>query len=182
MPPSAPNAALDARFAGDLRAATGDEALIRLQSSRYPVIIRPENLPQTDEFRFSLLEMANGAVTAEHALREGRSIEISDPFVTVLQLQKNVVAATPSAFTLEQNYPNPFNPVTEIRYALPEKSDVKLSVYNMLGQKIRTLIDREQAAGFYSIRWDATNDQKQKVASGIFCIEFPPENIRLLRN
>jgi len=69
----------------------------------------------------------------------------------------------PSSFTLEQNYPNPFNPVTIINYRLPMSSEVQLSIYNLLGQKVATLVDRKQKAGTYQVEWDAS-----AFASGIY--------------
>lgn len=62
-----------------------------------------------------------------------------------------------SAYLLEQNYPNPFNPSTEIRYQLPAQGKVTLTVYNVMGQEVATLIDREQSPGIYHVRWDAAN-------------------------
>ena len=62
----------------------------------------------------------------------------------------------PDRFTLLQNYPNPFNPVTTIRYHLPLSGDVNLSIYNILGQKVATLISENQVAGSYNMQWDAT--------------------------
>ncbi|UCF63580.1 MAG: T9SS type A sorting domain-containing protein [bacterium] len=59
----------------------------------------------------------------------------------------------PNKFELFQNYPNPFNPVTTIRYALPQKSDVLLEVYNILGQRIVTLVDKSMPAGFHDIQF-----------------------------
>jgi len=61
-----------------------------------------------------------------------------------------------SDFTLFQNYPNPFNPETVISYQIPVSSDVQLSVYNLLGQKIVTLVNKKQQAGNYSVKWDAS--------------------------
>ena len=78
------------------------------------------------------------------------------------------LAELPKQFTLEQNFPNPFNPTTEISYHLPIVSRVELNIYNMLGQKITTLIHSTQPAGIYKLQWDGRNSAKQKVASGIY--------------
>lgn len=74
----------------------------------------------------------------------------------------------PTVFKLSQSYPNPFNPTTTIRYQLPEKSLVNLKIYNILGQLIRTLVDDEKAAGYYTIQWDGRDDSGKTVGSGIY--------------
>ncbi|MFQ6115783.1 MAG: right-handed parallel beta-helix repeat-containing protein, partial [bacterium] len=74
----------------------------------------------------------------------------------------------PRTYRLSQNYPNPFNPETHIEYDLPKKSEVKLTVYNMLGQKIVTLVNKEQGAGSYSVVWHGKNDNGVMVSSGIY--------------
>ena len=63
----------------------------------------------------------------------------------------------PTSFSLSQNYPNPFNPATRIQYALPENAQVKLTVYDMLGQRVAVLVDKKQTAGFYEIGFQATS-------------------------
>ncbi|MBD3258736.1 T9SS type A sorting domain-containing protein, partial [candidate division GN15 bacterium] len=74
----------------------------------------------------------------------------------------------PAGFELAQNYPNPFNPTTRIDFSLPARADVTLVVYNILGQQVRTLVDKDLAAGDYSIEWDGTGDRGEAVATGIY--------------
>ncbi len=74
----------------------------------------------------------------------------------------------PEEFTLEQNYPNPFNPETVIRYQLPQDSQVKLSIYNVLGREIRTLVNANKEAGYHDATWDGRDNTGQQVASGVY--------------
>lgn len=75
-------------------------------------------------------------------------------------------------FVLQQNYPNPFNAATEIRYQLPEDCQVRLAIYTVLGQHIRTLVDQRQAAGDYAVNWDGKDGQGQALASGIYVYQI----------
>jgi len=86
------------------------------------------------------------------------------------------VREIPSEFAVSQNYPNPFNPTTTIKFAIANDARVNLVVYDMLGQKVRTLIDGEQEAGYYSVRWDGTNDFGSKVSSGIYIYRLQAGN------
>jgi hypothetical protein len=86
-------------------------------------------------------------------------------------LTKEVIAQTdilPSTYTLAPNYPNPFNPTTTIEFTLPQPGHVDLSVYNLLGQKVRTLVNEELVAGTHQVVWDARNDANQEVAGGVY--------------
>jgi hypothetical protein len=74
----------------------------------------------------------------------------------------------PEVFALHNNYPNPFNPITNIRYDIPEVSDVRIDIYNLAGQRVRTLVSREHQPGRYRIKWNATNDFGSPVASGMY--------------
>ena len=74
----------------------------------------------------------------------------------------------PEAFALANNYPNPFNPATTIKYALPQAADVELTVYNVVGQVVRTLVAEHQSAGRYVVEWDATNGSGHSLSSGMY--------------
>lgn len=74
----------------------------------------------------------------------------------------------PETYVLEQNYPNPFNPTTEIRYQLPENGYVTLAIFNVMGQKVRTLIDGQEEAGHHSAVWNSRDELGNEVASGVY--------------
>jgi len=76
------------------------------------------------------------------------------------------------SFLLKQNYPNPFNPTTTITYEIPKASEVNLTIYNTLGQKIRTLINRKQNAGKHEVIWDGKDEIGNEVASGIYLYQL----------
>ena len=111
----------------------------------------------------------------------GISINSNDPdqgtviiplSLTVNGMSSENEALLPQEFALHQNYPNPFNPVTRIRYDLPENSMVNITVYDMLGREVNTLVNQVQDAGFKSIIWDATNDYGKSVSAGIYLYQI----------
>jgi hypothetical protein len=76
--------------------------------------------------------------------------------------------STPTDYALRQNYPNPFNPATQIRYDVPKPSRVRIDVFNVLGQKIRTLVDEQKPAGSHTVLWDGRMDNGDLAASGVY--------------
>ncbi|MFQ6115623.1 MAG: PQQ-dependent sugar dehydrogenase [bacterium] len=82
------------------------------------------------------------------------------------------VGFVPDDFELAQNYPNPFNPRTLIRYKIAAASDVQLTVYNTLGQRIRTLVDERKEPGDYQVHWDGRGDSGIQVASGVYLCQM----------
>jgi len=76
--------------------------------------------------------------------------------------------ALPASFTLLQNYPNPFNPVTTIEYNVPSRTQVTIEIFNMLGQRVRTLLNETKAAGWYRTEWNGTNESGQRVSTGVY--------------
>ena len=71
-------------------------------------------------------------------------------------------------FNLLQNFPNPFNPLTKIAYQIPEVSNVKIKVYDLLGREIKTLVDEYETIGKYSVYWDGKDNQNIDVSSGVY--------------
>ena len=74
----------------------------------------------------------------------------------------------PSEFRLYQNYPNPFNPETTIRYQLPQVTNVRIDIHNMLGQLVRKLVSESKEAGFHEIIWDAMDNEGKSMSSGVY--------------
>ena len=74
----------------------------------------------------------------------------------------------PTAFNLYNNYPNPFNPTTQIRYNLPEDAMVSITIYDIMGRSIRSLVNSKQTAGYRSIRWDGKNNLGESVSAGMY--------------
>ncbi|MBC8416006.1 MAG: T9SS type A sorting domain-containing protein, partial [Candidatus Cloacimonetes bacterium] len=74
----------------------------------------------------------------------------------------------PACITLHRNYPNPFNPETTISFSIPEDSKVELSIYNIRGQKVKTLIDDQLKKGFHEILWNSEDNNGKLVATGVY--------------
>lgn len=129
--------------------------------------------------------MAASFLVAQRRMREDEELDaptrlvarsmcfFGDPLAPLNELA--VVVATdrselPPIFELQQNVPNPFNPVTTIRYSIPEAGQVRLTVHDVAGRLVRTLVDEDQAprAGGYTVTWNGTNDAGRPVASGVY--------------
>jgi hypothetical protein len=91
-----------------------------------------------------------------------------------LSLNNNIVM--PDQYILHQNYPNPFNPVTTLRYDLPETGLVTITIYDILGRQVKTLIDKTQDAGYRSVIWDATNNYGKPVSAGIYLYQIQADD------
>ena len=82
----------------------------------------------------------------------------------------------PTEFALHDNYPNPFNPTTTLRFDLPEVSDITVTIFNMLGQKVRTFNMNNTPAGYHSIKWNATNNFGDPVGAGVYLYQLRAGN------
>ena len=86
------------------------------------------------------------------------------------------VEVIPDRYELYQNYPNPFNPVTNIKFSLPEAAKVKVDVFNIIGEKVRTLIEQNMKAGFHNITFNAEN-----LSSGTYIYRLQTENFTQIK-
>ncbi|RMD58562.1 T9SS C-terminal target domain-containing protein, partial [Candidatus Parcubacteria bacterium] len=111
-------------------------------------------------------ESHNYTLTAfDFAGNESEGAEVS---LVVTSVAGEPPSAIPKAFALHQNYPNPFNPETVIGFDVPEKSLVRIEIYNILGQKVRTLADRSYAPGTYKVRWDGMDASGRRLPTGVY--------------
>ena len=163
LPPVPPAGAFDARLEDDYRLTENEEAEIKIQAREYPIRIKITNLKNGVEYR--LVEIVNGEEAGSHRVIDGEEIIINNESVNKLKIEKE--GEIPEAYSLEQNYPNPFNPSTTIKFDLPEASEVTLTIYNTLGQKVDEIVNTTLEAGRYSYQWKATD-----IASGIYIYEL----------
>ncbi len=95
--------------------------------------------------------------------------------------QAEDLAPVPKDFALHQNYPNPFNPTTRLQFDLPEAGVVRIAIYDLAGNLVRTVVAGEYAAGQHHITWDATDEQGMKVGSGIYFCRFESNHFVAVR-
>ena len=102
--------------------------------------------------------------------------DYSDTVSVILEFMELDKSKLPNDYALHQNYPNPFNPSTNLSYDLPRDSGVKLTIFNMKGSAVKTLVSEQQSAGKKILQWDATNDLGQKVSAGLYIYTIKAES------
>ena len=133
----------------------------------YRVIVTPTTLGQD-----LTVQVEAGAVTGEGTTKTNLASNI---FRRKTGSSGKVVAAVrgvPTISRLEPNYPNPFNSTTQITYRLAAAGPVRLAIFNVLGQSVRTLVDQVQAAGFYQVHWDGRDQRGGVVSTGVYLMRL----------
>ena len=166
MPPLPPSGMFDARFSTGYQMANGKDAKVDMQGMKDGGSFSFSS--KNDQTRLQLvISDPTGQNNADKILSPGQVYTLPSQSkisvrVHVTSVQE-IKASLPKQFELKQNYPNPFNPTTTIRYGLPEKANVQLTVYNILGQKVESLVSGSQKAGWHQVRFDA-----HQLASGLY--------------
>jgi hypothetical protein len=111
-------------------------------------------------------------------LIEDRSNGVHNPAYAIALLQASIAAITtsverldsniPGSYVLGQNYPNPFNPTTTISFSIPQRSNVRLDIYDILGKQVATLVNESREAGNWNVEWNGLNRNGQHIASGVY--------------
>jgi len=101
--------------------------------------------------------------------------------VIILTGPTGIVPAVPTAYALEQNAPNPFNPATTIRFSLPEAAHVRLVIYSVTGQEVRTLVNADMPVGFHAVTWDGTDSYGRQMSSGVYLYRITSEQGTILK-
>jgi uncharacterized repeat protein (TIGR02543 family) len=154
MPPMPPADAFDVRFASNTSVELGS-------LMAHDILISGAQFPVTMEFRnmnamvLRVRDRSNGSTLAER-VSDGSIITLLSP-VAKLGLDAIVPSGVPADYVLNQNYPNPFNPSTRISFNVPAKADIRLAVYNVLGEMVQSLLNGEMEAGYYEVVFDAAN-------------------------
>ena len=176
LPPVPPQGAFDARFTSadggtmvQTHAAEVSEAIewpIAIQSSAYPLTVTWKVNGAEAAYELRAGEDVVQTLTGEGTLR------IGSEGLNRLTLRVVGGSALPKEYALWQNYPNPFNPTTNIKFALPVESKVSADVYNILGQRVATLVNEVLPAGYHTMEWNGTGSAGQPVGSGVYFLRL----------
>ncbi len=183
MPPAPPEGAFDARFEsadGGSMVQTHPQEIsavidlpIAIQSSEYPLTVSWK----LKDGSYELSDGMGGAAFATRAVKGEGSLKVTNSEVHRLMLKVTGNSGLPKEFALSQNYPNPFNPTTNVKYALPVDSRVTVQIYNVIGQRVHTLVNDMQPAGYYAAEWNGTGNAGQQLASGVYFLHLSAQGV-----
>ena len=164
LPPKPPVGAFDVRFKGDTR-ITMEKAEIKVMNAYETLTIKYAVIIDTGKDMNWVLTSDNG----KDYLFEGTG------WITVPSAERftlELKAVMPAIFILHQNFPNPFNPITTLRYDLPERAMVTLTIYDLMGRNVTQLVNSTKEAGYRSVQWDATDSYGNPVSAGVYICQI----------
>ncbi|GJQ61457.1 MAG: hypothetical protein SCALA702_05100 [Melioribacteraceae bacterium] len=153
LPPAPPVGIADVRFEDDTFISDQISNSIKLSSVEFPIRVSAagSDVKLSDPF---------GGRFVNSLVRDGESVTIDNENISSLVVSSVEI---PANFALEQNYPNPFNPATTIKFSLPEKQNVTITIYNALGEQVRNIISGEFDAGYHTVNFNAAD-----LSSGVY--------------
>jgi len=141
------------------------------------VKITEELIPSQEDGHYSIMDKSvRVGQTYYYRLRNIDALGIEREFGPI-----KIEVPVPQKFVLGQNYPNPFNPVTTIRYQIPKRDRVSLTIYNMMGQQVITLMDEDQDPGYYVAEWDGRDESGHEASTGIYIYQLRTNHQTLTR-
>jgi hypothetical protein len=167
--------AMELVFSGSFGKLLGVEKGVLLQNLDAPVVLMDKSSANSANVDFAIFGADAEGLNAEgeiFTLRfDGRAdVQLSSANLRNsgnnqmnIEIINSDVNAVPTSFALDQNYPNPFNPSTIISYQLPEQRHVTVSIFNMLGEEVSTLVNEVKEAGYHKVEWSGTN-----LTSGVY--------------
>jgi len=120
------------------------------------------------ETRIDMLETDSYSFSHIGSVEDGRFAVVAGTSEFLAGYIESSQEALPDGFVLHQNYPNPFNPQTTVAFDLAHSGDVELTVFNVLGRKVKTVFDGKLLKGHHEFDWDGTNDAGTSIASGVY--------------
>ena len=181
LPPSAPVEGFEARWSTGRILETypavmkdGKNFAISLKANNGPLTVS-WNIVGREGSHFTLSDAENGKRMKTLELKGvGTSLGLKSG-TEKLVLHVASGAALPREYSLGQNYPNPFNPTTTFMVGLPEAAHLEVAIYNVLGQKVATLVDEVREAGYYPVTWNSNTQQGVSVSSGVYFVRMNAE-------
>ena len=181
------NSPLGSSYLSDIRNSLGDDSIAEyvvefFGTGDYQISAEQYNVPDSLVIRLHLGDesfdlTSNPLITIFVTDGQTGTVSVSPAGI----LSNDIDATIPQIFALHQNYPNPFNPTTSINYDLPANEFVNINVFDLMGREIKTLVNKNQVAGFRSVKWDATNNLGQPVSAGMYIYTIQAGEFRQTR-